>query len=102
MSNNLNKLFDFQKFAGNARLNAMISETESRMTGRELSEEDLVLVNAAANVPGIARAGMNLKSAKGFDGGMKATGGMNSDVTYTGEQPSTFSDPPFDWQPIND
>ena len=55
MSGTLNKLFDYQKFAGNERLGKMIKATESRMggmsrMGSELSDDDLTMVNAAGPI----------------------------------------------------
>ncbi|MBQ0084197.1 MAG: hypothetical protein KBS52_05475 [Clostridiales bacterium] len=41
----LKKLFDFQKFNKNPKLNHLIEETESG--GVELTDEELALVNAA-------------------------------------------------------
>ena len=42
----LKRLFDFQKFAPNKKLEAMIQETQSRQTV-SLSESELAYVNAA-------------------------------------------------------
>lgn len=42
----LKKLFDFQNFAGNKRLQALIDETESRCLN-SLSDDDLEWVSAA-------------------------------------------------------
>lgn len=46
MEKKLKKLFDYQKFEGNAGLAALISETESRYDN-ELSDDDLENVAAA-------------------------------------------------------
>ena len=46
MAEKLKQLFDFQRFAKNRKLAAMISETEDRYS-RELSDEDLGQVAAA-------------------------------------------------------
>lgn len=46
MEKALKQLFDFQNFSGNARLAAMIADTESRY-GNVLSDDDLGAVNAA-------------------------------------------------------
>lgn len=43
----LKALFDYQRFQGNKRLDAMISETERRYEGQALADNDLELVNAA-------------------------------------------------------
>lgn len=42
----LSKLFDFQRFAGNQKLQAIIDDTESRFSC-ELSDSDLERVSAA-------------------------------------------------------
>jgi len=46
MNTTLKGLFDYQKFEGNARLAAMISDVESRY-GVALDDSDLEFVNAA-------------------------------------------------------
>ena len=46
MEKKLKKLFDYQRFEQNAKLEKLIQETESRYA-KELSEEDLSLVFAA-------------------------------------------------------
>ena len=43
----LKKLFDFQKFENNSRLEKLIKETEAESSGVELSDDELSLVNAA-------------------------------------------------------
>ena len=45
----LKKLFDFQRFEKNERLEKLIRETESRYAA-ELSDDDLSLVNAAGEI----------------------------------------------------
>ena len=45
----LKKLFDFQRFEKNERLENLIRETESRYAA-ELSDDDLSLVNAAGEI----------------------------------------------------
>ena len=45
----LKKLFDYQRFEQNEKLEKLIQETESRYT-KELSEEDLSLVTAAGDI----------------------------------------------------
>ncbi len=47
MESKLRKLFDFQKFDGNAELQSIINSTHSRYATRELSMEDMEMVNAA-------------------------------------------------------
>ena len=51
MEKTLKKLFDYQRFEQNERLEKLIRETESRCAG-ELSDEELTLVSAAGD-PGI-------------------------------------------------
>ncbi len=51
----LRYLFDFQKFAGNKKLNDLIQDTDTRYT-RSLSDEELSYVNAAG-IPAM----MNIK-----------------------------------------
>lgn len=46
MEKKLKKLFDYQRFEKNERLEKIIEETESRYA-QELSDDDLSLVNAA-------------------------------------------------------
>lgn len=46
MEEKLTKLFDFQRFSGNARLNAIIAGAEERYAGA-LSDDDLEMVSAA-------------------------------------------------------
>ncbi len=52
--NRLKDIFDFQKFAGNERLAALISDTESRYSS-VLSLEDLEFVNAAGNPDAVGK-----------------------------------------------
>lgn len=49
MENKLKKLFDYQRFEQNDKLEKLIHETESRYA-KELSEEDLSLVSAAGEI----------------------------------------------------
>ena len=51
MEKKLKKLFDYQRFEKNERLEKIIKETESRYGG-ELSDDDLSLVNAAGETGG--------------------------------------------------
>ena len=46
MEEKLTRLFDFQRFGGNARLNAIIAGAEERYAGA-LSDDDLGMVSAA-------------------------------------------------------
>ena len=48
MEKTLKRLFDYQKFSGNSRLEAMIRDTESRYDS-VLSDDDLEYVNAAGS-----------------------------------------------------
>lgn len=51
MENKLKNMFDYQKFEKNSRLEKLISDTESRYA-RELTDDDLVMVNAAGEETG--------------------------------------------------
>lgn len=55
MEKKLKVLFDYQHFERNAHLAKLISETESQYA-RELSDEDLTLVNAAGELDMIGAA----------------------------------------------
>lgn len=46
MESKLKKIFDYQRFERNEKLEKLISETESYYS-RELSDDDLLFVNAA-------------------------------------------------------
>ncbi len=46
MEGKLRGLFEYNRFNGNARLNKLIEDTEAHY-GKELSDSDLLLVNAA-------------------------------------------------------
>ena len=50
MENELKKLFDYQRFEKNARLETLIRETEDRYAA-ELSDEELTIVSAAGEMP---------------------------------------------------
>ena len=50
MENKLKKLFDYQKFEGNAKLADLIERSDSRFA-QALSDEDLAFVNAAGDFP---------------------------------------------------
>ena len=54
MNDRLNRLFDFQRVAGNSRLASIISDTEERNGIRDgvvrLSDDDLEFVNAASAI----------------------------------------------------
>lgn len=53
MENRLKKLFDFQKFEGNASLQSVIDDVHARYAKKELSMDDMEWVNAAgcSNAP---------------------------------------------------
>lgn len=69
MEKKLKKLFDYQRFEKNERLEKLIRETESRYA-KELSDDDLSLVNAAGET------GVNI-------GGL--TGDFTGNYTIPGE-----------------
>ena len=50
MENKLKKLFDYQKFEGNAKLASLIADSDARFA-QALSDEDLAFVNAAGEFP---------------------------------------------------
>lgn len=49
MNDKLKKLFDYQRFANNKRLSALINKAESS-GGQSLSDDDLEFVNAAGDI----------------------------------------------------
>lgn len=59
----LKDLFDYQKFAGNSRLEAMIRDTESRY-GSKLDIDDLEFINAAGSPEMIQQQKDMLKNKK--------------------------------------
>ena len=81
----LKKLLDYQRFEQNEKLGKLIRETESRFI-RELSDEDLSLVNAAGEItPGKVEADSGFGAAGigsgtqigGFTGDCKTKGGVS-------------------------
>lgn len=54
MEKKLKKLFDYQRFENNPRLEALIQETESRYSA-ELSDDDLMMVAAAGEASEISK-----------------------------------------------
>ena len=46
----LSRLFDFQRFAGNARLQKIIDDTHRRVEARELTDDELDQVAAAGDL----------------------------------------------------
>ena len=67
----IRNIFDFQRFAGNARLARLISETENRYKRSDnvvmLSDRDLEMVNAAGEVADL-RPGLLVGGQDGGDG----------------------------------
>ena len=73
MEKKLKKLFDYQRFEKNERLEKIIKETESRYEG-ELSDDDLSLVNAAGEInPGKVEVDSGFGAA-GIGGGTQVDG----------------------------
>ncbi len=54
MEKKLKKLFDYQRFEKNPRLEALIQETESRYSA-EMSDDDLLMVAAAGEANEIVK-----------------------------------------------
>lgn len=50
METKLRKLFEYQRFENNSRIEKLINETESRYAAA-LSDDDLFMVNAAGVIP---------------------------------------------------
>ncbi len=53
MENKLKRLFDYQKFEGNADLQRIINATHARYGARELNLDEMSMVSAAG-IPGTA------------------------------------------------
>lgn len=68
MEDKLKKLFDYQKFAKNDRLEKMAREADARV-GAMISDEDLADVNAAGQIEDVRckRGERNVLSEKQFD-----------------------------------
>ena len=64
MENKLKKLFDFQRFEGNASLQSVIDEVHSRYAVRELDTEDMEWVNAAGSSDSPEKKRMKLEEGK--------------------------------------
>ncbi len=58
MENKLKKLFEYQKFEKNAKLEALIAGTHSRY-GEVLSDDDLEMVAAAGEISELSKAAEN-------------------------------------------
>ena len=76
----LKKLFDYQRFERNKRLEKLISETESRYA-RDLSDEELAYVNAAGGPEAVQIRGGSTPQKKEQIGGIT---GRNDNGTVTG------------------
>ena len=70
MKNKLKQLFDYQSFAGNARLEQMAADADAH-AGTALSDADLADVNAAGEIEDIRskRAEQNLDTEHQLDNG---------------------------------
>ncbi len=55
MEKKLKKLFDYQKFEKNPRLEKLIGESEARYKAAELSDENLEMVSAAGEASAILK-----------------------------------------------
>lgn len=55
MEEKLKKLFDYQKFEKNPRLEKLIEESEARYKAAELSDESLEMVSAAGEASAILK-----------------------------------------------
>lgn len=55
MSNKLRELFEYQRFAGNTRLQALLDDTCARWPGQGEALDDDMLDVAAAGEPGASR-----------------------------------------------
>ncbi len=66
MENKLSRLFDYQKFAPNSRLDSIIKDVESRYSlDQELmTDDELDMVNAAGSVD-VANATLGIKKDDG-------------------------------------
>ena len=63
MKNIVKNLFDFQKFKANKHLADLIAETESRYA-KELSEDDLEIINAAGDINAVIRSSKKTEGKK--------------------------------------
>lgn len=63
MKNIVKNLFDFQKFKANEHLAGLIAETESRYA-KELSEDDLEIINAAGDITAVIRSSKKTEGKK--------------------------------------
>lgn len=63
MKNIVKSLFDFQKFAANKNLAQMIEKTQLKYS-KELSDDDLLFVNAAGDANAVMRASRKTEGKK--------------------------------------
>ncbi len=63
MKNIVKNLFDFQKFAANKNLAQMIEKTQLKYS-KELSDDDLLFVNAAGDANAVMRASRKTEGKK--------------------------------------
>lgn len=78
MEKELKKLFDYQRFEKNERLEKLIRETESRYA-TELSDDDLSLVNAAGEPENIQVGGIAGHNDNGTINDCDNTSGITGD-----------------------
>ena len=64
MENKLRKLFDFQRFEGNASLQSVIDDVHARYAKRELDMDDMEWVNAAGSIDGPEQKRLKLEEGK--------------------------------------
>ena len=64
MENKLKKLFDFQKFEGNASLQSVIDDVYARYAKKELSMDDMEWVNAAGYGNELEKKRLKLEEGK--------------------------------------
>ncbi len=64
MENKLKKLFDFQKFEGNASLQSVIDDVHARYAMKELSMDDMEWVNAAGYGHELEKKRLKLEEGK--------------------------------------
>ena len=64
MEKKLRKLFDFQRYEGNASLQSVIDDVHSRYAKRELDMDDMEWVNAAGSSDSPEKKRMKLEEGK--------------------------------------
>ncbi len=100
MENKLRKLFDYQRFEGNGRLERLISETENRYANT-LSDDDLTFVNAAGDLTaGSEKDGKNNDTK--YVGGLVGVNGRTKfpspELPDEGKDPTLYIQNGDDWQ----